>query len=122
MGNQRKEVMFKLRLTVADFVRLKMSAAGKGLSMSDYVRRCVLGHPVAAVDPELVRGLVITSGLLDLVWKELRAGRLKPADLIACLGSITELIQALKESARPVSDAELAAEPPGAGEGGGGQP
>jgi hypothetical protein len=122
MGNQHKEVMFKLRLTVADFVLLKMSAGGKGLSMSDYVRRCVLGHPVAAADPEVVRGLVIVSGLLDMIWKELLAARLKPADLIACLGSITELIQSLKELARPASDAEPAAEPPEAGEGGGGQP
>jgi hypothetical protein len=122
MGNQHKDVVLKVRLTVADLVQLKMSAAGKGLCMSDYVRRCALGRPVAAVQPEVVRGLVITSGLLDLVWKELRAARLKPADLIACLGSITELIQALKELARPVSDAEPAAEPPEAGAGGGGQP
>jgi hypothetical protein len=122
MGNQQKNVMLKVRLTVDDLVLLKLLAGGKGLSMSDYVRRCALGRPVAAAQPEVVQGLVITSGLLDLIWKELQAGHLKSADLIACLGSIAELSQALKELVRPVADAEPAARPPAAREGGGGQP
>jgi hypothetical protein len=122
MGNQQKNVMLKVRLTVDDLVHLKLLAGGKGPSMSDYVRRCALGRPVAVVHPKVERGLVITTGLLDMIWKESRAAQLKPADLIACLGSITELIQALKELARPVSDAEPAAAPPVTGEGEGGQP
>lgn len=100
----------KVRLTAQECFRLTMLSNSKGLSKSEYVRRCALNRPISEAHPEVVKALVMVAGEVDLLTKELRAGNFSPAEMITPLSQLVEILRYAKSlehrEAAPESPAE----------------
>lgn len=100
----------KVRLTAQEFFRLTMLSNSKGLSNSEYVRRCTLNRPISAAHPEVVRALLMVAGEVDLLSKELRAGNFSPAETITPLSQLIEILRYAKALAHREATPEFPAE------------
>lgn len=106
IDKDKKSVQILIRVTPSEYKAIKKNTEESGLSMSEYIRRTVMGEKIVSAPPAdfilLIREIKRVGNDLNQVNQKLNTqGTVHTLELERCSNEITETVKMLYRTFRP---------------------